>query len=127
MNENQTSPAPKDGQSLGSLNPVVRRPAFDADGYPTEDTLQHVVDWPYTDFNGLLDYVRIAVEGYGSMWEEKGAIKLATGGWSGNESIVGALQENRVFWAMCWESSHRGGLFAFRMPVAWPNGPQGPV
>lgn len=92
----------------------MKRPAFDADGYPTAETLQHIVDWPHTDFKGLLDYVRQAVEGYGRMWEEDGAIKLATGGWSGNESILGALHENNVFWAMCWESSHRGGLTVFR-------------
>ena len=41
---------------------------------------------------------------------------MATGGWSGNESIISSLQDNIMFWSMYWESSHRGGLFIFRIP-----------
>ena len=38
---------------------------------------------------------------------------MATGGWSGNESIIYAMRENYVLWATLWESSHRGGLEVF--------------
>jgi hypothetical protein len=38
---------------------------------------------------------------------------LHTGGWSGHESIINALQKNELFWFLCWKSSHRGGHYVF--------------
>ena len=109
MNEKETSNA-------DCLQRLVRHPAFDADGYPTDETLNAIEEWPYTDFDGLLEYVREAWSDIGRIWEADGDIKLATGGWSGNESIIGAMQQNHVFWAMAWYSSTRGGLHILRMP-----------
>ena len=46
-------------------------------------------------------------------------LELHTYGWSGNEDIIQALKENRIFWSMCWEESRRGGHYKFRlMPLA---------
>jgi hypothetical protein len=98
------------------VNSVVRHPTFDRDGYPTDETLQAIRDWPHTDHAGLIEYVREAWSDYGRMWEQDGMLKLATGGWSGNESITSALSGNAIFMALWWESSHRGGLEVFRMP-----------
>ena len=69
------------------------------------------------DAAGWLAYIREAWNHqYGRMWQEKGLLKLATGGWSGNEAITHAMKQNYVLWALMWESSHRGGLEVLRMP-----------
>lgn len=54
-------------------------------------------------------------------------VYLATGGWSGNEEMISALQHS-FFWFSYWEMSKRGGAFTFHVPVgkwdkpmiAWP-------
>ncbi len=43
---------------------------------------------------------------------------VSTGGWSGHEDVIGALQENFIFWSQCWERHNRGGHFWFRLPRA---------
>ena len=104
-------------QSPGSLERVVRHPAFDADGYPSEETELAIKSWDFRDVNGWLTYIRQAWnQHYGRMWEEGGMLKLATGGWSGNEAITHSMRDNYILWAMLWESSHRGGLEVLRMP-----------
>ena len=42
--------------------------------------------------------------------------ELHTGGWSGNESLIGAAERNIMFWMMCWVKSVRGGHFYFEIP-----------
>lgn len=44
---------------------------------------------------------------------------LATGGWSENEDIIEAMQQNRFLWMTCWYQSTRGGLHVFK--VAQPE------
>lgn len=46
---------------------------------------------------------------------------LSTGGWSGNEDRIEALQEpgrHGTFWRRYWYSSRVGGHYRFRVPVA---------
>lgn len=82
----------------------------DEGGYPTEEELTAITNWPLTDCDGLWDeLVRLwhfptYISQEGGMW------RLATGGWSGNEDIICALRSNHMFWMFCWQSSHRGGL-----------------
>lgn len=84
--------------------------------YPTEDTLTRIREWPHTDFRGLLEFVR-GEWTYPERFEGDGArYEVSTGGWSGNEDLIGAMQRNVLFWAMCWEASRRGGWFAFEIP-----------
>lgn len=45
-------------------------------------------------------------------------LRLATGGWSGNESIVAALRKNWMAHALCWQFTSRGGLHIYRLPPA---------
>jgi hypothetical protein len=52
---------------------------------------------------------------YGSMKQdrERGILELVTGGWSGNECIIRALQLNPLFWGKYWMMSKRGGYYRF--------------
>lgn len=45
---------------------------------------------------------------------------LSTGGWSGNESLIGALRENLLFWSLCWLEHRRGGHYRFAVFEAEP-------
>lgn len=99
----------------------IPEPAFDDDGYPTDATLEIIKVWPYKDFFTLMAFVRLAWK-YDNYFEQDGDFfYLATGGWSGNEDIIRALQENRVFWALCWEQSARGGKHIFKIPKPPPK------
>lgn len=101
---------------------IVSRPTFDADGYPTEETKFAIKAWDFRDAPGWLTYIRDAWNHrYGRMWEEGGLLKLATGGWSGNEAIIHAMRENYALWLLLWESSHRGGLEVLKMPNSDPD------
>lgn len=86
------------------------------DNYPTQEELDKIKSWPHTDFVGLVDFC-ISIWTFGDWATRKGSrCRFATGGWSGNEDIIEALRENRVFWMSCWDSSHRGGLYIFKLP-----------
>ena len=81
--------------------------------YQTEDELNKIIKWPHIDFKGLMDFVKSIWEyadcGY---WTKKGrTYYISTGGWSGNEDIIYALQKNKLFWVMCWQQSRRGGHY----------------
>lgn len=94
------------------------------DGYPEEDELKQIQEWDWKDSIGLLEFVRerwmYADCGY---WERDGlTYRISTGGWSGNESLIAALQENRPVWMFCWQSSRRGGHYEFEIPAALRKG-----
>jgi len=89
------------------------------DDYPTDEELEKIKNWPYTDFLGLAEYI-VNLWHYGDPWvkltgKKVKTLRLATGGWSGNESIVSALHENTMFQMMCWEKSERGGLYIYKI------------
>lgn len=113
---------------------------LDSDGYPTEEALRRITEWPWGDYKGLIEFVSDIWEysdcGYGwaeiteddrfyslLLGQEEGHIyTVSTAGWSGNESIISALQDNMLFWALCWFASCRGGHFCFVIPDnAWEN------
>jgi len=84
--------------------------------YPHEADLKLIADWPHTDLMGLFAFIEERWE-YPEYWHVRGrTIRFSTGGWSGNESLVGALQDNRMAWVLCWQSSKRGGHFVFEIP-----------
>lgn len=84
--------------------------------YPTAEDEARLKEWDANDPAGWLNFASLVWNHhYGRIWEEDGLTKMATGGWSGNESILSAMREN-VLWSLLWESSHRGGLVVFRLP-----------
>lgn len=85
------------------------------ESYPTEEELDRIKTWDPMDLKGLLDYIlprwNYSDVGY---WEQTGTVyHLHTGGWSGNEEIIGAMWENHTWWALYWSQSHRGGHYIF--------------
>lgn len=92
--------------------------------YPDEEEVEKVRTWEFTkehDFRAFMEYVK----SIGNYWPEEmfgwsedgaGIYHVSTGGWSGNEEILGAMQENLTFWMVCWYSSRRGGHYEFRLP-----------
>lgn len=107
-------------QAIYKSMPPRPNPTFDADGYPTEETLKIIQEWEIRSnfaIRDLLSYVKDCWR-YGFPTKAGGSknqkwISVSTGGWSGNESIIGALRNNRMFWALCWLESRRGGGYKF--------------
>ena len=92
------------------------------EGYPTEEELKRVAEWDRHDPKGWLEFVKSIWWAADWGWTEtlefaaSGWSRLhhvSTGGWSGNESIIGAMLDNRTLWAQVWESTRRGGHYVF--------------
>ena len=87
------------------------------DEYPSEEDLQRIREWPSTDLDGLMEFVRSLWKYADWGWSQEGRrFSISTAGWSGNEELIEAMQENFVFWALCWQSSRKGGHFEFDLP-----------
>ena len=103
----------------------MNTPEFDEDGYPTEETLEKIKKWEYSD--GWLELMQFVGKAWHwpeyctatdalNYWDKPVLrYRLVTGGWSGNESIITALEGNFIFWNMCWQESHRGGKHIFEI------------
>ena len=96
--------------------------------YPTDGELRIIQRWDILKYNipQLIDYIQAI------WWRpdwgfhlrkgrerifKKACMKLElhTGGWSGNESIIGALMHNFLFWSMFFEKHITGGHFYFEI------------
>jgi hypothetical protein len=86
--------------------------------YPSDEELESVATWDSTDFHGLMRYIetiwKYADCGYFEFHPDTNSYSLHTGGWSGNEDIIGAMKDNIGFWLTYWKSSMRGGHFIFQ-------------
>ena len=107
----------------------MSEPEFDAEGYPTKATLRAVREWPiqtWADTEALLRFVGAAWS-YPNYFVRLGRRKrpyrgatlerrwlVSTGGWSGNEDLIAAMQSNVMFWMLSWMRSERGGHYEFR-------------
>lgn len=86
------------------------------DGYPTEEELDTITNWDYKEgFHELMAYIEtLWVYADAGYWTRTGEeYHISTAGWSGNEEIIQAMQENTIFWAFCWAQSRRGGHYIF--------------
>jgi hypothetical protein len=93
---------------------VIINKIMDKDGYPEDEKLATIISWDaIADPLGLVDYIQelwaYADAGHFTFDSDTGKLELHTAGWSGNEELIGALQENTMFWIMYWQRSERGG------------------
>lgn len=94
----------------------IAEPRFDQHGYPDDRTLFEL-EWRRRDPAAWLNYAKAAWnQHYGKVDVKDGRFHFATGGWSGNESVIEAMRKNTL-WALLWDSSHRGGLHVLRAPT----------
>ena len=94
--------------------------ALDDNNYPDEASLVQIAEWDILKqgIEGLLDLVEDNTN-----WADRQIIRTGkrviryeyhTGGWSGNEDVILALQKT-MFWFVFWEKSLRGGHFYFKI------------
>ena len=91
---------------------------LDEDGYPTDETCESISTHKYDGSTSFLEDV-LSLWYYPKYWEViidingDSHYSVSTGGWSGNESLIHALQSNQIFWLICWRQSTRGGHYHF--------------
>jgi hypothetical protein len=109
----------------------------DNDGYPTEEELKTFEKWKPNTFDTKTFSVHEIVDHIKAIWwtpdwgfklhegrdrlfrKKVMKLELHTGGWSGNEDVIGELQQT-MFWILYWVESHRGGHYYFNIPwQAW--------
>lgn len=101
----------------------------ESDEYPDEETLKvikkfDVFKQPVSELLELLrENWHFADEGYFVLKGKKvQKLELHTGGWSGNEDIIGALRDNEMFFMLYWQKSERGGHYYFKIkPIKKSN------
>lgn len=92
-------------------------PVLGDDGYPAEVELNRIKAWDPRDLTGLFRYLRVRWAHGSSCWLElENMFSISTAGWSGNEDLISALQENRPAWSLTWRQSRRGGHYEFEIP-----------
>ena len=86
--------------------------------YPHEADLKKIKEWHWSDYIGLIDFIEDIYPHYGFIKRTGKRIQrvtFVTGGWSGCEDIIRALDENTMFGMTCWEASFRGGKHIYRV------------
>ena len=88
------------------------------DEYPSDGELKIATEYQVTNdnFHIFMAYIK-------SIWwcpnwgwtRDEGTYRISTGGWSGNEDVIGALMRNSVFWLMYWKQSRVGGHYIFSL------------
>ena len=112
---------------------LLEEELLDDDGYPTDAALEIVRLWHWSDTKGWFEFVKsIWFDFVKSKWHlnawgwseglephdylnnpEVYRYHISTGGWSGNESIIAAMQENDMLWSLTWVQGRRGGHYIF--------------
>lgn len=100
----------------------------DSNIYPTEEELSKIRNWDIIEngIEGLIGFIEerweFASYGMGFFQWNGMELELHTGGWSGNESIIDALESNHLFWMSYWQASKRGGHYYFKIPMDHTKG-----
>ena len=103
-------------------------PTFDRDGYPTDETLDILRNWDDFSSSGYQqwiefahkawhwnDMVIIGTDSENIILSDRKMVQFHTGGWSGNEDIISAMQGN-VLWLVNFQNHRTGGHFELRAP-----------
>lgn len=129
----------------------MNQPTFDKDGCPSDETIEHLSKWADFSSEAQCElwefFVETFDENYGLIFKiddgppenctraHARAIAfldhddfdghdiyyVATGGWSNNEVAIMALEDNHMFWGMCWLGNWRGGAYLFKIPKVEPT------
>ena len=79
--------------------------------YPSSKELERIELWQHLPT--LAAFIgQVWNTDYGTFDLNAGTLKLVTGGWSGNEDILAAMNKN-MFWSCYWQRAERGGTFYF--------------
>lgn len=112
---------------------------MDSEGYPEQEELDYISDFDIIeqDVFDLIQYIKnrwcynnhfvFFKRGYKTNLQkilerdpdnsrkDYYELRLHTGGWSGNEDIIKALQKNKYFFIFHWYKSERGGHYYFEI------------
>ena len=120
-------------ENLKRKNELLDKGDFiDEDGYPTEDALEIIELWHWDDARGWFKFIESLWAYHDWAWKEidephewkdlkqyKDRIVhryyISTAGWSGNESIIHAMQKADFMWRLNWVQSRRGGHYIFEL------------
>lgn len=91
---------------------------LDDDGYPTDETLETIKNFEVYGDEDCEKLLQMASQvwlypDYFTKDESTGCWFVSTGGWSGNEDVIRALEKNHVFWALYWKQTRAGGHYIF--------------
>jgi hypothetical protein len=96
---------------------------LDYEGYPTQEYLEWLKAYPFTTASDWIEFVKVIMDNWQfegcklrRPYKGKRTFVLHTWGWSGNEEIIAALQENTFFFLFHTEW-HAGGHFYFEIPI----------
>lgn len=102
-------------------------PMLDSDGYPTDECLQIIKNWHWSDPKGWFNFIKEHWWAPDFGWREVDEpheyrenrevhrYYLSTGGWSGNETLIWTMEQNRPIWSVHWVQSRRGGHYIFEI------------
>lgn len=108
-----------------AVTALLQEDMLDDDGYPTEAALKVVELWHWNDSVGWFEFIKsiwhLASWGWSEGevdhdWDKGEKVyryTISTAGWSGNESIIRAMESNNMFWHTTWVQSRRGGHYIF--------------
>lgn len=100
---------------------------LDEDGYPTEAALEVIRLWHWNDIPGWFEFIKGLWAHQHYSWKEKHEpadfqeskivhrYYISTAGWSGNEDVIRAMQNNHMMWLLNWVQSRRGGHYIFEL------------
>mgnify|MGYP001614515985 FL=1 len=106
---------------------------LDENNYPDDKSLKEITDWDILTkgIQGLLDLVYENTNWADRQTYQSGKrvirYEYHTGGWSGNEDVIYALQKNFLFWSMYWEKTTKGGHYYFKIKLRGVDKPVSPL